>query len=73
MRPDHIALQLFELFGRYSDIGQESHAGVDSVNRRFPGCEFLHNRARALHSRDGVGGYFDGRVLLGDLKNVVER
>ena len=73
MRSDHVALQLLKLFRRYADIGQESDSGVDGVNGRLAGREFLDNHARALHSRDGVGCNFDGRVVSGDLVDFVER
>jgi hypothetical protein len=49
VRADHVALELLELLGRDANVGQQSDAGVDGVNRGVARGKLFDHRARAEH------------------------
>ena len=55
VRADHVALQLLELVGRDANVGEQSDAGVDGIDRGVAEREFFDHRARAEHRRKGGG------------------
>ena len=73
VRAHHVALELFQILRRHTDVGQQSDAGVHCVNRSLSGGELLHHGARLLHVGDGGG--VDPRLfaLSGNTPDFIER
>jgi hypothetical protein len=72
VRANHVALELFELFGRDAHVGEQSDAGVDGVDGGVAERQFFDHGARAEHGGEGGRGDLDGLVALGDALEFIE-
>jgi hypothetical protein len=73
VRADHVALKLFQFVGRNANVGQQSDAGVDGVDRGVPEREFFDYSARAEHSWESGGIDLHAFAALGDALELIER
>ena len=66
---DHVALELLQFFGRDANVGEQSDAGVDGVDRGVAERELFDHGARAEHGGESGGVDLHGLAQLRDARN----